>query len=187
MEATHDLLLLGGDHICHWFAILVATIPPTSIISISLRLDSTNHARNVRASLDDPTTTSADLVPLQIQVPKIKWPSENLYTGVVIPYSLPFTFECPYFISTLLAWLLTNLAIMDLLARGWLSDFGLDVVFAHTFYVLVCALPVVLLSLVMVALARGEVEMMWTYVELWQFPVFKIARPADVERNGEKI
>jgi hypothetical protein len=77
---------------------------------------------------------------------------------------------------------------MHLLARGWLSDFGLDVVhFAHTFYVLVCALPVVLLSLVMVALVRGEVKRMWFYTELWQFPTIAQTARAAVERNEEKI
>jgi hypothetical protein len=187
MEAMRDILLLGGDHVCYWIEILLTTTPPTFIISTSLRLDFANHAASVYAR-DDPTNAPTDLVPLEVvQVPTIKWTSEQLSTGVVIPASLPFIFKCPYFISTLLTWLLANLAVMHLLARGWLSDFGLDVAyFAHTFYVLVCALPMVLLSLVMVALVRGEVQRMWMYMEEWQFRTFRIARAA-VEKNGEKI
>ena len=188
IEAMRDILLLGGDHVLYWIEILLATFPPTFIISTSLRLDFENHAASVYAR-DDPVNAPTDLILLEVvQAPTIKWTSEQLTTGIVIPASLPFTFKCPYFISTLLAWLLANLAVIHLLAHGFLSDFGLDVVhFAHTFYVLVCALPMVLLSLVMVALVRGEVKRMWFYTELWQLPtIFKTARAA-VERNREKI
>jgi hypothetical protein len=132
--------------------------------------DFANHVASVHAAREDPKNAPMDLVPLEVApVTMTKWKSEQLTTGVVIPASLPFMFKCTYFISTLLAWLLANLAVMYLLARGWLPDFGLDAIhFAHTFYVLVCALPVVLLSLVMVALVRGEVERVWMYRELWQ-------------------
>ena len=71
---------------------------------------------------------------------------------------------------------------MYLFTRGWLSDFEPEAAhFAHTFYVLVCALPMVLSSLVMVALLRGEVEKMWSYGEQWWSPA------AERKREGIQI
>ena len=159
------ILLLGGDHVYYWIKILLATAPPTSTFSTSLRIDFANHAAR-----EDLTNALMDLVPLEVALVRTRrWKSEHLTTGVVIPASLPFTFECPYFTCTLLAWLFANMGVMFLLACGWLSDFGMDAVhFAHTFYVLVCASPMVLLSLFMVALVRGEVERVWMYREVWQ-------------------
>ena len=155
----------------YWVKITLATMPPTFIISTSLQLDFANHATSVHAR-EDLTNPPTDLVLLEVaQAPTTTPLQEQLTTGVVIPASLPFTFKCPYFSCTLLAWLLTNLAVVYLLACGWLSDFGLEAAnFVHTFYVLVCGLPMVLLSLVMVALLCGEVEKMWTYGEQWWSP-----------------
>ena len=70
---------------------------------------------------------------------------------------------------------------------AWVAlGFGLGVVhIAHTFYILVCALPMVLLSLVMVALVCGEVERMWMYMERWQLPTFMIGSHREASKGKE--
>ena len=151
-------MVLGQNH---------ARYDATFIISTSLRLDFANHAASVHAR-EDATNPPTDLVPLEVA----QAPNNDTAAGAAWSSPRPSQSpKCTYFSCTLLAWLLTNLAVVYLLARGWLSDFGLEAAhFAHTFYVLVCALPMVLSSLVMVALLRGEVEQMWTYRELWWSP-----------------
>jgi hypothetical protein len=113
---------------------------------------------------------------------KSEFSSEQLAPGVVTPSSIPFAFKCPYFISTLFAWLLANAAVMQLIARDWLphldQDFGR---FVYACYVLLCALPMVILSIFMVSSMRGEVNRMWMHVECWTM------EPGEELRNGEDL
>ena len=91
IEAMRDFLLSGGEHLWYWVKITLATMPPTFIISTSLRLDFANHAASVHAR-EDATNPPTDLVPLEVaQAPTTSPPQEQLTTGVVIPTSLPFT------------------------------------------------------------------------------------------------
>jgi hypothetical protein len=149
-----------GDFI-NWFYVPCMGLPLSFIISMSLRLDFANHNARVQLYQDH----SADSMMLeQVSAPEAKSPTKQLTAGIVIPSSIPIAFDCPYFLSTLLTWIFANTAIMQLLAHGWLPDFGR---FVYSLYVLLCALPMAVLSVVGVSLVRGEARHMWTYDEHW--------------------
>ncbi|KIM85915.1 hypothetical protein PILCRDRAFT_86655 [Piloderma croceum F 1598] len=145
----------------NWFYVPCMGLPLSFITSMSLRLDFANHIARVQLYQDH----SADLMMLEeVSAPEEKSPMKQLTAGIVIPSSIPVAFDCPYFLSTLLTWIFTNTAIMQLLAHGWLPDFGR---FVYALYVLLCALPMAVLSVVGVSLVRGEARHMWTYKEHW--------------------
>jgi len=60
------------------------------------------------------------------------------------------------------SWLFANATTTYLLTFGWLPDPGH---FTYMFYVLVCAIPAVILSLVGVTQIRSKEERMWRYEE----------------------
>jgi hypothetical protein len=147
----------NSEEFYNWIYVPLVAFPLSFIIPISLRLDFANHYASAEAR------QYVHLITLEVvPAPKDK---RQLSAGIVIPSIMPFAFKCPYFISTLLAWLLANAAVMQLLAHGWLPDFGR---FMYMIYVLVCALPMVVMSVFAVALIRGEVERMWRYKERWE-------------------
>ena len=141
----------------HWISVVFMALPMCFIIPLSLRLDFANHIVS---------TAPLHIMSLEeMPTAKIKDSREGLSNGIVIPPSIPFTFKCPYFASALLAWLFSNATTMYLLTFGWLPDLGR---FTYMFYVLVCAIPAVILSLFGVSRIRGEEERMWKYGELWE-------------------
>jgi len=112
----------------------------------------------------------------EVPAPETTCLAKQLTPGIVVPSVIPVAFDCPYFLSTLLMWIFTNAAVMQLLAYGWLPDFGR---FVYSLYVLLCALPMEVLSVVVVSMVRGEVKRMWSYEEHWNL------EPLAVE-TGEK-
>jgi hypothetical protein len=140
-----------------WISVIFVALPMSFIIPLSLRLDFANHIVS---------TAPLHIMSLEeMPAAKIKNSWEQLTNGIVIPPSIPFTFRCPYFASALLAWLSANTTTTYLLTFGWLPDTGR---FMYMFYVLVCAIPAVILSLVCVSRIRGEEERMWRYEERWE-------------------
>jgi hypothetical protein len=140
-----------------WISVIFIALPPSLIIPLSIRLDFANYMVSA---------ASLHLMTLE-EVPadeRVTDPTLKLSRGIVIPRTIPFTFKCPYFASALLAWLLANAAIAYALGCGWLSDSDR---FTYMFYILVVAIPMVIMSIFGVSLLRGEVERMWRYEERW--------------------
>jgi hypothetical protein len=173
-----ELVSRDYDDFFFWGDVFLFALLLSFLISMSLRLDFTNHTASIMEGHED---LPANLIALEVvPAPKPGSPSEQLTAGVVIPYFIPVSFECPYFISSFLAWILANTIVMGLLAYGWLPEFGH---FVFTSCIPVCALPMVILSVVGVSLVRGEVRRMWTYEERWSLD------PADNDaaENSEKV
>jgi hypothetical protein len=156
-EQLLKLLSAESEVFSGWISVIFMALPMSFIIPLSLRLDFANHIISI-APLH---IMSLEEMPAA----KIKNSSERLTNGIVIPPSIPFTFKCPYFASALLTWLFSNATTTYLLTFGWLPDPGR---FTYMFYVLVCAIPAVILSLVGVSRIRGEEERMWRYKERWE-------------------
>ena len=135
---------------------------------MSLRLDFANHTARLQSYQDH----SVDFMMLEeVSAPAAKSPMNQLTAGIVIPSSILVAFDCPYFLSTLLTWICTNIAITLLLTQGWLPDFGH---FVYSLYVLLCALPMAVLGVVGVSLVRGEVKRMWMYEEHWNLEPVRV-------------
>jgi hypothetical protein len=165
------------EDFANWFYVPCMGLPLSFIISMSLRLDFANHIARVQLYQDH----SANFMMLEeVSAPEAKSPMKQLTAGIVIPSSIPVAFDCPYFLSTLLTWIFTNTAIMQLLAHGWLPDFGR---FVYSLYVLLCGLPMAVLGVVGVYLVRGEARRMWTYEVHWNL------EPVEEEavRTSEKL
>jgi hypothetical protein len=160
-QLREPLLIAQNEAFINWISVPLTALPLFFIIPLSLRLDFANHIASIEARQD----VQEDLIPLEVvPAPKDEPPMKQLTAGVVIPSSISFTFKCPYFISTQLAWLLSNVAVMLLLARGWLPDVNR---FDYLLYVIVCALPMVILSVFAVSFMRGESKRVWEYQERW--------------------
>lgn len=137
------------------FATLLSTI-----IATCLRFDYSNHVATVEAAGSHAPLISLEVVP----TPEAKTPEKQLTAGVVAPSRLAVAFARPYFTSALAAWILTNVAVTQLILAGFLPEFG-HVVYA--LYLHLCSTPVIVLTIVGVAVARGEAKHMWKYEEVW--------------------
>ena len=132
------------------------TLPLSSIISLSLRLDFANYILNVGP---------LHLMSLEeVAGSKTKFSIYQLTKGIAIPNTLPFTFKCPYFASTLLAWLTANVTVTYLLGYSWLPDTDH---FGYMFYVSACAIPMAVASVGAVSVICDEKNRVWMYEERW--------------------
>jgi hypothetical protein len=170
-----ELFSAESEDFSGWIFVIFMALPMSLIIPLSLRLDFANHIIN---------TAPLHIMSLEeMPAAKFKHSSEQISDGIVIPPSIPFTFKCPYFASALLAWLFANATTTYLLTFGWLPDPGR---FMYMFYVLVCAIPAVILSLVCVSRIRGEEDRMWRYEERWELgtAVENATGDSEVARGG---
>jgi hypothetical protein len=146
----------GEDWVCRWIFVVLMTIPLSSIISLSLRLDFANYILNVGP---------LHLMSLEeVAGSKTKSSIYQLTKGIAIPNTLPFTFKCPYFASTLLAWFTANATVTYLLGHSWLPDTDH---FGYMFYVAACAIPMAVASVGAVSVICDEKNRVWMYEERW--------------------
>lgn len=157
-----------------WILFFLSGLPLASIIPMSLHLDFANHIASAK-----PGQHITILEVVQASTTDVS-PSKQL--AVVIPSTASLTFKCPYFASALLAWLLANVAVMQLQARGWLSDHNR---FVYALGVFAFSLPMVVMSVVAVALMRGEMKRMWRYDGQWKMSVLTMEL-ADINESGKQ-
>ena len=173
IKRLHEHFTQHSGDFTNWIYVPCMGLPLSFIISISLRFDYANHVASIQSLQDIPVDP---IVLQEVPAPETTCLAKQLTPGIVVPSVIPVAFDCPYFLSTLLMWIFTNAAVMQLLAYGWLPDFGR---FVYSLYVLLCALPMEVLSVVVVSMVRGEVKRMWSYEEHWNL------EPLAVE-TGEK-
>lgn len=168
---TYGIVWFKPENKEQWLQLLTADDQYISILcsasllyklnAICLRLDYANYVANVEAAEGSPVNLIAlEVVP----APKSKCPDEKFTSGVIIPTWMTDSFACPYFGSVLTAWFLANVGVTEAIRWGFLPDLGR---FVYTGYLLLLAIPMVVLAIVATAMARGEMRRMWTYEEIW--------------------
>jgi hypothetical protein len=176
-NADHKQTLSPEEWVCGWISVVFMTLPLPSTISLSLRLDFANYILSVGP---------LHLMSLEeVPVGKMKFAKDQLTKGITVPNTLPFTFKCPYFVSTLLAWFLANATVTYLLGRGWLPDTDH---FGYMFYVTVCAIPMVVASAGAVSVVRDEKDRVWKYEERWNLKsIAEKTSGSDTEKEAADI
>ncbi|KAF7970038.1 hypothetical protein HWV62_25346 [Athelia sp. TMB] len=159
-----------------WIYALALALPLGDLLAICLRLDYANSASAIDAS--------APLLPsgfFDLQIAAV--PSASA-VGVRVPPRMPAfrTFPRPYFTGALGAWGLASAGVGLLTSAGALPDHRR---LSFAFFVLVGAAPAVLLAILAVGAARGEVRRVWQYEERWGVVLDEGGRADALEKGGE--
>jgi len=174
-----------SDSFSDWIYIVMVTLPLSSLFSLFLRFDYANHIASLEAIHGSPIDIALE------EVPAI--PEEELSAGVIVPSAIPVSFKCPYFISVFLAWFTANFVVAQLTTHGLFLYPGR---LAHAIGVLYIAPPMMVLSVVVVSLMRGEVGRMWSYEEQWGLKSFyekvvedsqKVEKPVDIKESTQFV
>jgi hypothetical protein len=148
-----------SDDFSDWFYIAIVAYPVSLIFSLFLRFDFANHIAGVEAIQDSPANIALEEVPAPPASPE-----KQLTAGVVVPSAIPFSFKRPYFNSAFLAWFIANFAVAQLTTHGLFLNTGR---LSHAIGVLYISPPMMVLSVVIVSMVRGEVGRMWGFGEQW--------------------
>jgi hypothetical protein len=135
-----------------------------------LRFDFSNHVANVETAQGFPVELVLEEVAVSVEQPT---------TGVIVPSAIPFAFVPPYFISALLGWLLANFAALQINTRD--DATGL---YGHAAWVFLVAPPMMILSVVIMSVMRGEVMHMWSYEGHWDLQPSVEKAAGDIEKGG---
>ncbi|KAF7972756.1 hypothetical protein HWV62_17126 [Athelia sp. TMB] len=155
-----------------WIYALALALPLCDLLSICLRLDYANCIASDAYAASAPLLSSGffDLQPAA--------------GGVRVPRRMPAfrTFPRPYFTGALCAWGLAAAGVGLLTSGGALPDHRR---LSFAFFVLVGAAPAVLLAILAVGAARGEVRRVWQYEERWGVVLDEGVRADALEKGGE--
>lgn len=146
-----------GRHLGQWIYVFLLAFPPTGLFAFCLRFDFSVILPNLPSTLE----------PAMI-VPVATW-SLPIGQGALAPSFMALTktrFACPYFGSAIGAWFCANVATNVLGVPGFATDYGW---LAHAFGVLLLSTPLIIITIVCVAWARGETEHLWEYEEVWAY------------------
>ncbi|GAA5999628.1 uncharacterized protein JCM10292_003655 [Rhodotorula paludigena] len=134
------------------------SLGPGLLITGCYRFDYANHL------VKNPEAMSA--VTLETCEPRKRF-AKYLSQGVVLPSSVPESFDKPYYQTALRAWFGAQVAIV--LAFASSLPLPKDVVECGAFdlMALTLAIPGMVLALALTASARGEFRRLWTYKEVW--------------------
>lgn len=139
-----------------WSSIFWAALPQ-ALVSICYRFDFDNAA----ALRTSPATESRTETTTPIS------------TAVLLPKRVSRQFSKPYYMVTLAAWCLVNVAMLYLAAVDVIRFDGDN---AYGMITAIFATPSMVLAIIALAAVRGELKKMWIYKEVWA-----IAPVADAE------
>jgi len=149
-----------------WISILTLVVPLSRFFLDILRFDFSNHIANVE-------------FPIELALEEVVISVEQPTTGVVIPSAIPFAFMPPYFISALLGWLLANFAAIQIITPDDTSE-----LYSHALCLFLIAPPMMILSVLIMSVMRGEVMHMWNYEEHWDVQPSVEKATRDIEKGG---
>lgn len=173
MEMDENGSLLEFCKAMYKFGLIIDSVTvaafPQALISLCYRFDKSNSL--LSSANPDPESSAFFL--------------ETFPIGAVVgvPKTLSKKFPKPYFIAAIAAWLFTNELMLISVAFSWIqlpeetpSVFGLITGGA--------AMPVILLTIVGLAAARGELKTMWMYKEEWSVaPIV----PEGLDNSGSPV
>jgi len=157
---------LEGQDQSQWVYVLWLAFPLSRLFAICLRFDFSIH---VNAADSAALSTRLEALPASAALSGPAHRQLGAEPGVVAPSCAALAavrFSCPYFSSALSAWLCANFVIFMLGLRGFAPEYGHE---AHACGVLLLASPVIVVTTVAVALARGETKRLWEYEEVWTY------------------
>jgi hypothetical protein len=165
-----DRLSLWHDKFSQWISMLPAVIPLSRFFLDILRFDFSNHVANIE-------TTQG--FPVELVLEEVAVPAKRPTTGVLIPSAIPFAFIPPYFISALLGWLLANFVILQNTTPDDTTE-----LYRHALGLFLVAPPMMILSVFVMSVMRGEVMHMWSYEEHWDLQPSVEKAAGDIEKGG---
>ena len=155
----NELLSMVGR--ADWAFLCFLAILCSKLLPTILRFD---YAMRVEA-----VESAAPLIAVEsVPAPDAIAPAKQLTAGAMVPAFgavMLAPFKRSYFGFALMTHYISHFIVIILIAEGILPDLGCAV---YIGYILLISTPLIIATLVTVALLRGEAKLMWKYEEVWE-------------------